>query len=334
MTSGMQFFRTASLVALVRALSPIIAVAQVPAEAVDPTGASQDNVVIVLDASGSMNEYLRGNSSLTRMQAAKQALLAIVDNEQALPPTTNVGLLVFSSSNLTTEWPYPLGKVDRAALRAAVQSPEAGGGTPLGAYLKIGADRLLAQREKQHGYGTYRLLVVSDGEANDPELVEQFLPDILGRGLTVDVIGVDMLEDHALATRVHSYQRADDPQALFQAVSRVFAEVGGDQQAVADEQEIFDVIQPLPEEMAKAMVAALSRTGNHPIGERPTNVDEAAAGTGSTASGQGPGAAPSQGTSWTSFVIGSLCIVVIVGIVGLLLFVGVLRALLRQGGRT
>jgi hypothetical protein len=307
------------------------ALGQEPA-AVDPAAVSQDNVLIVLDASGSMHDALRGNSNMTRMQAARQALLAIVDDVDALPPTTNVGLLVFSSSNLTNDLVYPLGKVDRAALRAAVLAPEPGGATPLGAYLKKGADILLAQREKQHGYGTFRLLVVSDGEANDTELVDLFLPDILGRGLTVNVIGVDMLQDHALATRVHSYQRADDPQAITRAVSKVLAEVGGGQQGVADEQEIFDTIAPLPDEMASAMVAALTGAGNHPIGEQPAGQAD---GNGTVPTTSGPGTPPAAGGSDAgSMVFGAVCCVAVFGLGGLALFAFVLRAMARQGGRS
>jgi hypothetical protein len=244
-----------------------------------PTELFQDNVVIVLDASGSMDEPM-STAPMTKMQAAKQALLPVLDK---LPETTNVGLVVFSARNLQTDWVYPLGRVDKAALRSAVMLPEPGGNTPLGAYLKVGTDALLRQREAQHGYGSFRLLVVSDGEASDPDLVTSYLPDVLTRGITVDVIGVDMDQAHALATRVHSYRRADSAEELEQALTSVFAEVGSDQDdALLAEQ--FELIQPLPAEMADRMLAALTTTGNHPIGEVPAS--------GGAAVGATPGGTP------------------------------------------
>lgn len=230
------------------------------------SGVYQDNIVIVLDASGSMTENMQRAPGMTRMQAAKQALHKVVES---VPESTNVGLLVFSGSNLQTDWVYPLARVDRGRLNQAIDLPEPAGATPLGAYLKKGTDALLAQRQAQRGYGTYRLLMVTDGEATDQGLVDVFLPDVLARGVTVDVIGVDMTADHALATRVNSYRRADDPESLVRAVSEVFAEVGAGQQDAAVNEEQFAIIQSIPDPVASAMLAALTSTGNHPIGEPP-----------------------------------------------------------------
>lgn len=269
---------TARTFCLYVTLSAAVA-ALLPCRANAEDAAFQDNVVIVLDASGSMTGIMQG-ANVTRMQAAKQALLQVVDK---LPASTNVGLLVFSSANLSTDWAYPLGRVDRVALRQAVLLPEPSGHTPLGAYLKQGADALLEQRRKQHGYGTYRLLMVTDGEANDPELVEAYLPDVLARGITLDVIGVDMAGDHTMATRSHSYRRANDPESLVRAVTAVFAEVGGGPQDDVDEEQ-FALLQGIPGEMAAAMLTALTTTGNQPIGE--------GAGSGSP---DGPSASPAAG---------------------------------------
>jgi hypothetical protein len=225
----------------------------------------QDNIVVVLDASGSMRAQMK-NSRDNRMEAAKQALLTVVKD---LPPNTNIGLLVFSSTNLRNDWAYPLGQVDKQKLAQAINRPQPGGGTPLGAYLKKGADALLKQRKLQHGFGTYRLLVVTDGQANDEALVQQYLPDVLGRGITVDVIGVDMNTDLPLATKVHSYRRADNPEMLVEAVKNVFAEVGSGGQDAAQSHEDFALLAAIPDEMAAAMLQALTTTLDHPIGEAP-----------------------------------------------------------------
>ena len=123
----------------------------------------------------------------------------------------------------------------------------------------------LEERNTQLGYGTYRLLIVTDGEANDRDLVEKHTPEVLSRGLRVDVIGVAMKQDHTLATKVHTYRRANDASTLKQAIAEVFAEVGSQQGNLADE-DAFDILEPLPVEFASTAIASLSNSGNEPIG--------------------------------------------------------------------
>lgn len=227
---------------------------------------SIDNVVIVLDASGSMRTPFDGNRD--RMSAAKAALKQVIAK---VPKETHLGLLVFSAANLTNDWAFPLGPRDDAVLNAAIDSIVASRGTPLGAYIKRGADRLLEERARQFGYGTFRLLIVTDGEAQDQELVEKYTPEVIARGLTVDVIGVAMNTRHTLATRVHSYRGANDPAALQKALAAVFAEVSTsatDATRAGD----FALIAPLPAPAAVAMLQAISKAENGPVGEtrRPT----------------------------------------------------------------
>ncbi|MBW1873530.1 MAG: VWA domain-containing protein, partial [Deltaproteobacteria bacterium] len=220
----------------------------------------KNNVVIVLDASGSMGETMRG-TGIRKIDAAKKALKEVI---KLVPPDTQIGILVFSASNLSNDWVYPLGPRNDAKLMRAIDKPQPGGRTPLGQYTKLGADALLAQREKQYGYGSYRLLIVTDGEAGDPELVDKYVPESMARGIIIDAIGVDMRSDHTLATKVSSYRRANDPKALKTAVAEVFAEVA-DSGSNATSQEAFDQLASIPDEMAAGMLKALSASGNHPI---------------------------------------------------------------------
>lgn len=221
-----------------------------------------DNVVIVLDASGSMNDNMKGTST-RKINAAKMAIKEVM---KTIPRNTQVGLLVFGGK--ANGWVYPLRARDDTTLFHAVDGLSAGGGTPLGAYMKQGADRLLAARELQYGYGSYRLLVVTDGEANDAALVEAYTPDIVARGIITDVIGVDMAKAHTLATKVHSYRRANDPTALKKAIQEVFAEVGKTSDGQSGE-DAFEELAGLPDEIAMTIVSALASSGNHPIGGSP-----------------------------------------------------------------
>jgi uncharacterized protein YegL len=229
-------------------------------------GVHTDNIVIILDASGSMNEQFNSNPTRTKIEAAKEAIRQVLAK---IPDGTNIGLLVFSGSNIQNDWVYPLGPKNEAALINAINLPIPGGGTPLGAYIKIGADRLLEQREKQYNYGSYRLLIVTDGEASDRENVEAYTPEVMEREIRVDVIGVDMQQEHMLATVVDSYRRADNPGELVKAVSEILAETSDTGISTSGE-DVFEFIAPLSEEIASGLIATITKVPeNYPIGEQP-----------------------------------------------------------------
>ena len=225
--------------------------------------ASYDDVVIVLDASGSMDDQISG---VRKIDAAKSALKEVL---KQIPSTTHIGLVVFSAGNLEDDWVYPLGPRDDGKLMAAIDLPEVHGTTPLSKYIKIGADRLLQERQKQFGYGTYRLLLVTDGEETEGHgEYNQYTPDIMSRGITFDVIGVGMSGKHTLATKVHSYRSANDPASLKKAIAEVMAEVGKTGNPDVDN-EAYDMLKALPDGLAEGVIKALSSSGNHPIGEAP-----------------------------------------------------------------
>ena len=246
-----------------------------------------DNVVVVVDASGSMGTPMN-RTNRDRMSVAKDALKQVLGQ---IPDSTHVGVLVFPNGN----WVYPLGPRNDEQLNGAIDSIRSGGGTPLGTYMKQGADALLDARKKQFGYGTYRLLVVTDGEANDADLVEGYTPDIISRGITIDAIGVEMPSRHTLATKVHSYRSADDPESLQQAITEVFAEVSGSDTGTSGE-DAFEMIADLPGETASAMLKTLSTTGNEPIKQRHGEIRRAAP----PQRPNNPGSSPSSSQSGAS----------------------------------
>jgi len=267
-----------------------------------------DNVVVVVDASGSMGAPMGGS---TRMSVAKEALKQVLEQ---IPDTTHVGILVFPRGN----WVYPLGPRKESMLAGAIDSIQSGGGTPLGEYMKRGADVLLNARRKQFGYGTYRLLVVTDGEAGDARQVEAYTPDIISRGITIDCIGVEMASRHTLATKVHSYRNANDPESLKQAISEVFAEVASGDAGPGGEN-AFELIADLPEATASAMLKSLSTSGNQPIGEVPS-MRAANPPSPSPAPSYSGGTTSSQSTSGEEdsplvFLFAALCVLGVPGLV-------------------
>lgn len=220
--------------------------------------ASEQTVVVVLDDSGSMERVMQSGEK--RINAAKEALSAVL---QRLPHDTQFGILALNSKTNGSHWIVPIGSSDTGRWMNLLKQVRAKGGTPLGVRLREGADELLQLRGKQP-YGTYRLLVVSDGEATDAQILTSILPDLLSRGINLDVIGVDMKEDHSLAKTAHSYRRAGDRTSLTEALTEVFAESVYDS---GTGQADFEMLSGLPDDAASAIVKGLTVSRNDPLSE-------------------------------------------------------------------
>lgn len=231
-----------------------------------PSWAAQLNVVVVFDGSGSMGDrFTKNPERISKMEAAKRALVQMVD---ALPPGTNLGITCFSGS--INGWLIDLGPLDKESAKAKILGVKQGGGTPLGQYMKEGANALLQLRAKQKGAGTYKLVIITDGESNDD--IETPLAGkygILSKGLKAEAIGVDMHSKHTLATKI-PYRSAESADQLNAAVKEVVAESTGSN----DHSEDYDLIAPIPPEVAMAAITALAEYDNAPIGQKPTNLTE------------------------------------------------------------
>jgi len=220
-----------------------------------------DSVVVVLDASGSMEDKMKttDGKTVTRMEAAKTVLTTTLLNQ---PKGTNVGIVVFPYQ----DWVYKLGPVEPTQLRSAIAGIQPSGGTPLGQYMKTGVDALLEARKK-NPYGTHRLLIVTDGEANDSYDVEKNIDLILVRGIVVNTIGVAMSKDHQLAVKSHSYANAANPQALLSSVQTALsAEITAND---PDAAEMFATIGLLPDGSVTTFLTSLTAVHNQPLGESP-----------------------------------------------------------------
>lgn len=145
MKSSTLFLRFAALAAA--SLAHITAVAATPAPSAGAT-------LIVLDASGSMNERIGGE---TKMAIARRAVHELVDS---LPAGTQLGLVAYShrrSSCDDIELLIPPGPLDRAAFLAAVDALRPKGRTPLSAALEFAASAL------DYTKAAANIVLVSDG---------------------------------------------------------------------------------------------------------------------------------------------------------------------------
>lgn len=271
-------------------------------------------VVVLLDDSGSMNDEMKaGRRSEPRMAVAKRALKKLV---LQLPEDTQLGLLLMNGSSESDGWLVPLGKLNRQTTLARIDQVSADGGTPLGGSMKIAMNALLEYRKEQP-IGDYRLLVVTDGEATDPEVLQSYLPAIVSRGVFIDVIGVDMQTDHSLARRSHSYRRADDERSLERALTEVFAE-----SSVSDNKDTaqadFDLISGLPDELAQQALAALVELQGQPIDPEDTGSDANAEGALNSGTGQSTSGTPVLGSWVCSFACLAFLLVVVLIVVSLI----------------
>ena len=170
------------------------------------------NIVIVFDASGSM----RG----TPLQIAQNSVSAFF---KKLPENWNVGLVVFDRAGIRKV--FELGKHSSKDFDQNIQSIRAGGATPLGRAIFTSYKMLKTQREKQQGYGHYRVVIVTDGEASDKNVMNQVCKELLGDGLSLNVIGYRLKSEHSLRDFATDYREAGDQEQLTRALQKSVAEV-------------------------------------------------------------------------------------------------------------
>ena len=150
------------------------------------------NVILVLDASASMDGEIEGQ---TKMELAKAALTQYV---QGLPPSVNVGLIVYGHRGSTeesdreqscasVELTYPIGPIDRVNLYAEIDSVAVVGWAPVANALQA-TWQAFAGKEKQ----TNQIVLVSsvgDICGGDPCRVADELRQAYST-MTIQVIGL------------------------------------------------------------------------------------------------------------------------------------------------
>lgn len=254
-TNGVGWFSGWTVATLAVLLCAPVGLANQEQSAVSPV------VVIVLDDSGSMRDKMRTDQGKEpRMKVAQRALKKLVEQ---LPDNTQLGLLLMNGAQNEGGWLVPLAPLDKTKTISLIDKVRADGGTPLGQSMKTAMEQLIAARSNKP-IGDYRLIVVTDGEATDSHVLNQYLPEIVARGIVVDAIGVDMNNDHTLASKSHTYRRANDAASFESALVEIFAESSQSQMGDGSTSD-FDLIAGLPDEFASEALAALSSMTNKPI---------------------------------------------------------------------
>ncbi len=180
------------------------------------------NFYFIIDGSGSMDSEpgggCRGDQSFgSKLDGAQWAVKEFLTK---VPDDVHLGLYVFDRDGRREV--VPLGPGQRQAFLSAVNRIRTGGGTPLAGGIAFGTDRLVEQYRRQLGYGDYRLVVVTDGRADDIPEAARYAAHF---GMPIYAIGLCIAEDHALRRHAVSYRAADSFADLAEGLEETLAEL-------------------------------------------------------------------------------------------------------------
>lgn len=154
-----------------------LAVAAVP-------DAGRLTVMMVLDDSSSMERDI---------EDAKDAL---VEAAALLPKSSHLGVTTLNGGVVID--PAPAREV-KGTLRAAIAGVRADGSTPLGPALQHARALLERQAAGQRSFGTYRIVVATDGAADDAEVLGNVVAALVTETpIQLSTIGIGVGEGHAL----------------------------------------------------------------------------------------------------------------------------------------
>ena len=169
------------------------------------------STMIVLDDSGSMGSDL------------EQAKAAVLEAVRMMDPNDRVGVLALNAGLV-----LPFETVEDAAdiLPGRLSPLRSTGSTPLGPALSAARDLLSEEAARSRSFGTYRIIVTTDGAADDPDLlVREVIETVNKTPVQVATIGIGIGRRHVLNAEGHtSYVAVDDVGKLAQALQAAVAE--------------------------------------------------------------------------------------------------------------
>ncbi len=177
------------------------------------------NYYVMLDASGSMADHKCAENS-SKMQVAAQALDGFA---RSLPAEANFGMAMFNGSVIRELMPLGTSR-DAVGRIAAAITPTAS--TPLASAIGFSYKKLIAQGQRQLGYGDYYLVLLTDGIADKGQQAGPIVRKILQESpVQIYTIGFCISENHSLNQPGHTvYRSANNPESLEQGLQAVLAE--------------------------------------------------------------------------------------------------------------
>lgn len=177
------------------------------------------NYYFIFDMSGSMDESCSGKR---KIDGAKEAVSRFMKN---IPDDVNLGLmLIGTKTGDDFAEALAIGPGNKEEFLNIISSLQPRGGTPLGEAIQVSVDRVVEQYKKQLGYGTYRIIIITDGEQTGIRLKEpcNYLASHGFIGLYS--IGLCMKKAHTLKNYSLEYYDANSYEELEQALVEATAE--------------------------------------------------------------------------------------------------------------
>jgi len=177
------------------------------------------NFYFVFDMSGSMEETCSGKR---KIDGAKEAVNRFMNN---VPDDINLGLMVLGTrSGPGYEEVLPLGPGNKEKFLDIINGLQPAGKTPLGETILASVEMIVEQYKKQLGYGTYRIIIITDGEETGIDLKDPCA--YLGQHGFIGLysIGLCMKQSHTLKKYSLSYRDANNYEELEQALVEATAE--------------------------------------------------------------------------------------------------------------
>lgn len=167
--------------------------------------------MIVLDDSGSMGSDL------------EQAKAAVLQAVRMMDPNDRVGVLALNAGLVL---PFETVEDAEEILPGRLSPLRSTGSTPLGPALSAARDLLSEEAARSRSFGTYRIIVTTDGAADDPDLlVREVIETVNKTPVQVATIGIGIGRRHVLNAEGHtSYVAVDDVGKLAQALQAAVAE--------------------------------------------------------------------------------------------------------------
>ena len=162
------------------------------AETADLESVGRDNLVIVVDRSGSMD----GGACQSSNSKSQETIAALKQFIPLIPNDVAVGYVDFGSS---VEVTVPLGTNNVPALLAAAEAHRADmGGTDLTDAVRTAHTMLAAQALAQNSTGTYRMVIITDGAADNNSSLRRVLSEVNTTPVEVMTAGFCIGGNHAL----------------------------------------------------------------------------------------------------------------------------------------
>lgn len=179
------------------------------------------NFYFIFDQSGSMSESCSGER---KIDGAKTAITKFMEN---VPSDVNIGLMVIGcDNNSQISELLPLASASpkqKELFNKHIMDTEPTNGTPLVQAIKLAVDKMVSQKKLQLGYGEYRIIIVTDGNATDGE-IEDAAIYAMQYAIGIYSIGLCMGESHPLKQFSVKYYDAENYDQLKSSLDSVTAE--------------------------------------------------------------------------------------------------------------